>query len=204
MIFQNPAKWLSWLYPKAIWNLPTNEKIVYLTFDDGPHPQITPWVMDLLSQHRATATFFCTGENVTRYPEVYEKIKAHHKAGNHTENHLNGFDCNHNEYAHNIELCREKVESNLFRPPYGRMKRSQYKNLLQSDFHIVMWSLLSWDYIPKLNLSRALKMLKKNTAPGSIVVFHDSEKANGNLKVLLPAYLEFLTKNGFSCKSISL
>lgn len=192
------------LFPKWKWKVATGEKAVYITFDDGPHPEITPWVINQLAEYRAEATFFCVGENAEKYPKVLELISQKgHKTGNHTNNHLKGWEFSDNQYIENTQKASVLLPGSLFRPPYGRIKISQAKKLKNLGYDIIMWSLLSCDYDPKLNREKSLRKLISHTQNGSIVVFHDSEKAFENLKFLLPRYLEFLKNNGFEMKSLS-
>lgn len=187
------------IIPSAVWQIPNNKKEIYLTFDDGPHPEITPWVLDLLDKYNQKATFFCVGHNVQKYPQVYNMIiQRGHVVANHTFNHLNGWKNKTPEYIQNIAECRELVNSNLFRPPYGKINKSQIA-LLKSEYKIIMWSLLSGDFSPNLNPEMAKNKLMELTRAGDIVVFHDSIKAEKNLQSILPAYLEFLSIQNFSC-----
>lgn len=192
------------LFPRWKWRENKEEKAVYLTFDDGPHPEITPWVIEKLALYKATATFFCVGENAEKYPDIIKLIEENgHKTGNHTQNHLKGWENADADYIDNVKKATAQLHGNLFRPPYGRIKLSQAKKLRNQGFEIVMWSLLSCDYDPKLNRAKSLKKLMAYSQNGSIVVFHDSEKAFENLKFLLPAYLEFLKNKGFEMKVLS-
>jgi peptidoglycan/xylan/chitin deacetylase (PgdA/CDA1 family) len=189
------------LFPRWKWRENKEEKAVYLTFDDGPHPEITPWTIQKLAEHEAKATFFCVGENAEKYPNIIKLIEENgHKTGNHTHNHLKGWKNTDAKYMDNVKKATAQLPGNLFRPPYGRIKMSQAKKLRNQGFEIVMWSLLSCDYDPKLNREKSLKKLMTHSRNGSIVVFHDSEKAFENLKFLLPAYLEFLKNKGFAMK----
>jgi len=193
---------LKWLYPSLIWDKPNTEHSIYLTFDDGPHPIITNWVMDELDKYGFKATFFCIGDNVRKYPETYiEIIKRGHKTGNHTFNHLRGFQTNNTNYFNNTEKCAELVESKLFRPPHGHLKPSQVQYLKQ-QYKIIMWSILAEDWNPKLNVHLKLERLNMDTKSGDIIVFHDSEKAYKNLEFLLPKYLKFLSDNKFNSLSL--
>lgn len=186
------------LYPSLIWDKPPEENGIYLTFDDGPHPDITPWVMDELERHNYKATFFCIGDNVKKFPETYDQIlKRGHGVGNHTFNHLKGFRTDNTTYYHNISLCQEHVNSQLFRPPYGYIKRSQIR-YLKSLYSIIMWSLLAEDWNPKLNIALKLDLLSRHSKKGDIIVFHDSVKAEKNLKILLPLYLQYLSEKKFN------
>jgi len=186
------------LFPSLTWSVNREDKSVYLTFDDGPHPEITPWVMKELDKHGFKATFFCIGDNVRKFPETYQQIlDSGHCTGNHTFNHLKGFTTANPNYFDNIDQCAQLVQSNLFRPPYGQISPSQTKHL-SIDYQIIMWSLLVEDWNPKLDKAKKLSLLSSETKSGDIIVFHDSEKAFENLKVILPAYLDFLSNAGFS------
>ena len=191
-----PAYWLlSKIYKKALWKKQSSTA-VYLTFDDGPHPEITPWVLQILKKYNAKATFFVVGENAQKYPEVIGQILAEgHQLGNHTYNHLKGWQTPNTTYLDNVKRCDSVIKTPLFRPPYGRINWQVYKEL-SAKRRVVMWSLLSKDYLPGLNRKRALARLKKHTQKGDIVVFHDSQKAENNLKELLPKYLQFLVEKG--------
>jgi len=193
---------LQFFTPSLIWRIKTNAKIVYLTFDDGPHPQITEWVLSLLNQYNAKATFFCVGENVTKFPETYSKIiNSGNAVGNHTFNHLKGWETDNEEYFNNILKCKEVVDSNLFRPPHGRIKFSQIKKL-KPQFRIIMWNILTRDYDKNLDMNDAIKKIKRNIKNGSIIVFHDSEKAEKNMKIMLPEIMQYLQKNGFEMRAL--
>lgn len=185
------------LFPRLLWRMPTDGKTIYLTFDDGPHPEITPWVLDQLDIYGAKASFFCVGENVARYPELYaEIIRRGHRVGNHTQHHLNGWKHPSPRYLQDVEQCAQFVNSPLFRPPYGKLKRSQSQALLEK-YTVVMWSMLSGDFNPQLNPTKALQKLNKGAEAGQIVVFHDSLKAAPQLKAILPAYLQYLREQNF-------
>ena len=189
------------LIPWYTWKVKTKDKLVFLTFDDGPHPEITPWVLHELGKFEALATFFCVGENVKKYPEVYEKIiGAGHSTGNHTFHHLNGFKTKTKAYIKNIDLAANYIKSNLFRPPYGRIGLRQ--TLLLRDYKIIMWNRLSCDFEKYLNIEESLSAMK-NIENGSILVFHDSEKAFNNLQLLLPKLLDFYHQNGFKMVALN-
>lgn len=179
------------------------ENTIYITFDDGPHPEITPWVMEQLDRFNAKATFFCVGDNASKYPEVIEALKANdHSIGNHTFNHLNGWKSQNNIYLSNINQCEEVVDSKLFRPPYGKIGPLQALKLKKAAFKVVMWSVLSRDYEQDLNVEESAAALKKHSGPGSIILFHDSEKANHNLKILLPDFLQHFSDLGYQFKAL--
>ena len=185
-----------------IWSIEHSEKTIYLTFDDGPHPQITPWVLDILEAYGAHATFFCVGENVLKSPDIFNDILARgHAVGNHTYDHLNGWKCTNEEYFESIARCSELVPSTLFRPPYGRIRRSQM-NELKPYYTVFFWSLLTGDFDSNIGQKKCFNNAVKHTREGSIVVFHDSRKAWPNLSEALPAYLEHFKMLGFEFKVI--
>ncbi len=194
---------LQLFYPNYTWKVNTQEKVVYFTFDDGPHPEITPWVLSELAKYNAKATFFMVGANIEKYPETFEKVtKSGNAIGNHTFNHLNGWKTKDENYFDNINKCKEFIESNLFRPPYGRIKSKQAKHIL-NEFKVIMWDRLSRDYDINLNIDESLRAMKKLPSNGSIFVFHDSEKAFKNLKILLPELLNFYSLNGYKFEKLS-
>jgi peptidoglycan/xylan/chitin deacetylase (PgdA/CDA1 family) len=195
--------WLRKIYPPGVtWKISTERKEVYLTFDDGPHPTITPFVLQCLQQHNAKATFFCIGKNVKQYPEVFQQVvDAGHSVGNHTYNHLNGWKTGDSIYLKNIVLAQQVISSKLFRPPYGRIARSQVKQLLP-DFKIIMWNVLSGDFDEALSPQKCLHHVTANAGAGSIIVFHDSEKALPRLEYALPKVLEFFSENGYEMKAL--
>lgn len=194
-------------FPNLHWRMPTNEKIIYLTFDDGPIPGPTEFVLDVLQSHKAKATFFCIGHNVKKYPELFKKIVAGgHVIGNHTFNHLNGWSTPVDKYLEDIEQCDRELSkhsgqiSNLFRPPFGRISNKQIKSL--NEYRIVMWSVLSQDYDQQGGNENYLKGTIKATRPGSIVVFHDSVKADPKLRYILPRYMQYFIDLGFTFQSL--
>lgn len=197
MLFVKTPILLMKLFPDLIWNITHRDmqkKHIYLTFDDGPTPEVTPWVLDQLKQFHAKATFFCLGRNVDRYPEIYRRIMDEgHAVGNHTYSHLKGWKTRNNEYFEDIELAGSFIDSRLYRPPYGRFKKSQIREL-QKDYHIIMWDILSQDYDRNVSSEKCLSNVLENVRPGSIVVFHDSIKASRNLYHTLPLLLEKLSR----------
>lgn len=195
--------WLKRIYgPGLTWKIPAVENEVYLTFDDGPHPTITPFVLNQLRQHNAKATFFCIGKNVQLYPKVYEQILSEgHRIGNHTHNHLNGWKTENNLYSENVLLAKKQIDSNLFRPPYGKILRSQVRQL-KGSFKIIMWDVLSGDFDVKLSPQKCLQNVLTNTSAGSIIVFHDSEKAFARLQYVLPNALKFFAEKGYLMEAI--
>jgi len=184
-------------FPQLVWDIETDSKEIFLTFDDGPHPEITPRVLEILDEYDAKATFFCVGENVEKYPETYTSIlQKGHRCGNHSYNHLNGWKTNNEQYFENIKQCGQLIESNLFRPPYGRIKPSQIK-VLKQKFKIIMWSVVSFDFSKNTSPAQCLDNAIRFAKAGSIVVFHDSEKASTNLFYALPKFLEYFIERGY-------
>jgi peptidoglycan-N-acetylglucosamine deacetylase len=202
--FTKTPFWLKKLYPGCIWNFSRDEKKIYLSFDDGPHPVATPFVLDQLKQFHARASFFCIGKNVVAEAEIYKRIlNEGHRVGNHTFNHLNGWKTENKLYIDNIEKTRMLVDSDLFRPPYGRASAFQIRNLTEKlKYKIIMWDVLAGDFDPKVNGKMAAERVIKNSRPGSIVVFHDSARALPVLKESLPIVLEYFTENGYAFDTI--
>lgn len=191
-------------YSNFIWNFNTIEKTIYLTFDDGPHPTITPKVLSILNQFNAKATFFCIGKNVTLYPNVFEQIiNAGHTIGNHTEHHLNGWKTADETYIKSIDEAASKIDSKLFRPPYGRITKFQAKLLMAKGYKIVMWDVLSGDFDILLEKEQCAENVLLNATNGSIVVFHDSEKANEKMEFALSKILVHFTSKGYLFKSLN-
>ncbi|MDP3444410.1 MAG: polysaccharide deacetylase family protein, partial [Ignavibacteria bacterium] len=175
--------------PSLVWDKNAGKKQLYLTFDDGPHPEITAQVIEILDKYDAKATFFCVGENVKKFPEMYQKvIDKGHLTGNHGFNHLNGWKTPLNEYYQNINLCSEYVDSKLFRPPYGRITPSQIQ-ALKKEYTIVMWTVLSYDFDAETSPDQCVEYVLNNVSDGAIIVFHDSEKAARNMLHTLPIVL---------------
>ncbi|MEL6141582.1 MAG: polysaccharide deacetylase family protein [Bacteroidota bacterium] len=185
------------LFPNFHWRVETDEPVVYLTFDDGPIPGVTPWVLEQLAEFQARATFFCVGDNVRKHPELLADIlDAGHSVGNHTMHHLDGWATENLPYFHDIRHCANQINSGLFRPPYGRIKPRQAQ-FLQRHYDIVMWDVLSGDFDPHLSPEDCVQNVIRNARPGSIVVFHDSLKAKEKLEYALPRALKHLAENGF-------
>lgn len=189
------------LYPQLIWDSDKRDRTIYLTFDDGPIPIVTPFVLNILERYKAKATFFCIGENATKHTDIFAKVKmAGHAIGNHTFNHLKGWDTADDVYVQNFVKANELLHTSLFRPPYGRIKRSQIKLLKhqQPNLKIVMWDVLSGDFDTNLSAEKCLQNVLKHTEPGSIVVFHDSLKAFERLEYVLPRAMEVWSKAGYT------
>ncbi|MEZ4874812.1 MAG: polysaccharide deacetylase family protein [Flavobacteriaceae bacterium] len=212
MRFPKTPKFVPWLFPKRIWAFSSSKNTVYLTFDDGPIPEVTPWVLEQLNRHQAKATFFCIGENITKHPNLFQKIiKEGHAYGNHTYNHLKGTQTSTEIYLSNVKAFEEAIQkfdlpknkhSLLFRPPYGKLTQRQAKLLQKNNYKLVMWEVLSYDWDAAISSDQCLEYILKNIQPGSIVVFHDSLKAEKNLKNILPKVLEFITEKGWEMACI--
>lgn len=194
-------------YPGCTWDIKTNEKIIYLTFDDGPSPGVTPFVLDQLKQYDALATFFCIGKNVKNHFDLYQRMIAEgHKPGNHTYQHLNGWKVKDKDYINDISQAAEVIDSDLFRPPYGRITKFQLKVLRESSLNLkpVMWSVLSGDFDEKLSAEHCYLNVVNHVKPGSIVVFHDSLKAFGKLREVLPKILSYYNGLGYQFKKLTI
>ena len=207
---------LKWYYPSLLWNKSRSEKVIYLTFDDGPIPNVTDFVLKTLKAFKAKATFFCIGDNIVKHPTVFERVKNEgHAIGNHTFNHLKGWKTDDDTYIKNVIQCQEITQTHLFRPPYGRIKKSQIKSLLlaipkfqsqiqtaDSKLQIVMWDVLSGDFDINLAPEKCYQNVIKNAGNGSIIVFHDSLKAFDRLEYALPKVLEYFSEKGFQFSSL--
>lgn len=201
------------LFPNFVWNIPTDTKTIYLTFDDGPTPEITPWVLENLDFYNAKATFFCIGNNINHYPKLFQSIiNKGHSIGNHTYNHLKGWKVKTKIYLQDVEqtstiinneLDLHKSGTNLFRPPYGKFKTKQSKALQKLGYEIILWDVLSFDWDIKVSPEQCLENVVSKAKSGSIVVFHDSFKAERNLKYVLPKVLDIFSKDGYQFKAIS-
>ncbi len=197
-----PPSFLRWIYPNAIWHLPSDRKVIYLTFDDGPTPFITEKVLELLDAHKAKATFFCIGKNIEQHPEIFNLIKDKgHHIGSHTYSHLNGWKSKAEEYINDYVKGRDLSHTNLFRPPYGRILLKPLQ-VIQKQDKVIMWDILSKDYDKDLSPEEVYANVTRNLEPGSIIVFHDSEKAKKNLLAVLPRILEYLTQQGYISEAI--
>ena len=200
MIIEQPARFLRWLYPHALWRMNPNERAVYLTFDDGPIPEVTPWVLDVLRHYDIRATFFMVGDNIRKHPEEFEMVRAAgHRLGNHTFNHIGGLRHSFLRYKENAEKANEYLHTDLFRPPHGWMTWSQYL-WMKRNYRIVMWDLVTRDYSTRLNGRDVLRNVRHLARPGSIITFHDSLKSIDKLKHALPEALQWLIQEGYEFK----
>ncbi|HVZ24773.1 MAG TPA: polysaccharide deacetylase family protein, partial [Sediminibacterium sp.] len=184
--------WLRVMYPGLTWRIPVTEKVIYLSFDDGPHEQATAFALDQLKQFDAKASFFCIGKNVQAYPALYQRILSEgHRVGNHTQHHLNGWKVSNRDYLNDIETAGRYIQSDLFRPPYGRIRRSQQRQLLKEKpgRQIIMWDVLSGDFDTGISPEQCLQNVLQNTQPGSVIVMHDSTKAWERMSYTLPRLL---------------
>ena len=202
------------LQPSWIWSLPKEDNAVYITFDDGPVPEVTPWVLDILKEYDVKATFFCIGKNIERHPDLFRRIIAEdHAVGNHTNNHLNGWVTNTAKYLADFEAASNEMKSHepdfyrssklLFRPPYGKLRAAQSKKIREKGYSVVMWDVLSFDWDQTITPEKCLENVRNNIEPGSIVVFHDSLKAEKNLRFSLPETLNFIKEKGWNGLAIS-
>lgn len=200
MIIEQPAKWLRWIYPRATWRMDSKEKAVYLTFDDGPIPEATPFILDTLAQFGAHATFFMVGDNVRKYPSLYQQVvEEGHRIGNHTYNHLGGFRHTVATYTANTEKANELLHTNLFRPPHGWMRPDQYFSL-GKKYRIVMWDLVTRDYSKWMTAEGVVDNVRRYARNGSIITFHDSLKSIDKLRSALPESLKWLKEEGYEFK----
>lgn len=203
MLIEQAPRIYRWLFPGAFWRIPSpkeEKKSVYLTFDDGPIPEMTPWILHTLDKYGIKATFFCVGENVSKYPELYQKLlERGHRVGNHTFNHIQGIRFWSKNYIRNIAEASKYIESDLFRPPHGHMRFPQVLRL-RKLFRIIMWDVVTRDYSPHMTANGVFNNVKRYTRNGSIIVFHDSLKAIGRIEEALPRSIEWLIKEGYEFK----
>ncbi len=199
MIIEQPALFLRWLYPHAIWRMDRSKRTVYLTFDDGPIPEATPYILDVLEQLRIKATFFMVGDNAAKYPHLLEEVrKRGHRIGNHTHNHVGGLRCQVWTYLNNVEQAEELLRTNrLFRPPHGWMGPVKYRVFRHTKWRIVMWDVVTRDYSNRLTAQDVFDNVKRYTRNGSIITFHDSLKSIDKLKEFLPEALQWLKDQGY-------
>ena len=200
MIIEQPTIWLRWIYPKALWRMDPKEHSVYLTFDDGPIPEATPFILDTLSKYGVKATFFMVGDNVRKYPHLYERIKAEgHQVGNHTYNHMGSIRHTLKTYVKNTNKANELIHSKYFRPPHGWMRPAAYI-WLKRKYKVVMWDVVTRDYSKLLTADDVVNNIKTYTRNGSIITFHDSLKSIDKLQTALPESLEWLISQGYKFK----
>ena len=200
MFIEQPAIYLRWLYPKALWRMDRREHSVYLTFDDGPIPESTPFILDTLRHYGIKATFFMVGDNVRKYPQLFQQVKDEgHQVGNHTHNHIGGFRHSIREYMYNVEKANAYIRSHYMRPPHGWMRLSQYA-WLSRKYKVVMWDVVTRDYSKWLDANDILENVKRYTRNGSIITFHDSLKSIYKHYTALPESLEWLISQGYQFK----
>ena len=200
MFIEQPAIYLRWLYPRALWRMNHRERSVYLTFDDGPIPEATPFILDTLKEHGVHATFFMVGDNVRKHPELYQRILDEgHQIGNHTHNHISGLRRSLHEYSYNVEKANAYIQSHLFRPPHGWMRLPQYA-LLTRKYKVVMWDLVTRDYSKWMTAEDIFNNVKRYARNGSIITFHDSLKSIEKLKIALPKSILWLKEQGYEFK----
>ncbi|MBC7866699.1 MAG: polysaccharide deacetylase family protein [Gloeobacteraceae cyanobacterium ES-bin-316] len=205
--FVKTPSWIQKVFRTRIWEIKTTDQAIFLSFDDGPHPEHTNFVLDELKKHSAKATFFCVGKNVVAHPETYRRIiEEGHSVGNHTFDHLNGSKTDDKIYLDNIAMAKKYIYSKLFRPPYGRLSNFLAKHLLSPGYKLntIMWTVLSGDFDASVSNEQCLQNVLLNTRAGSIVVFHDSDKASSRLAYALPRVLEYFSEKGFEFKPIKL
>jgi len=203
MLIEQTPKVFRALFPGAVWRLPRKEKTVYLTFDDGPVPEATPFVLDLLEKYNIKATFFCVGDNVRKYPEIFDRITdAGHLVGNHTFNHLQGFKYSTKNYTKNVAKADKYIKSSLFRPPHGQFRPLQMSKL-RKKYKIILWDVITRDYNSSLSGDFVFNIVKRYSRNGSIIVFHDSLKAEKNMKYALPRAIDFLIREGYKFEVLS-
>lgn len=199
-----PPKIIRRLFPTFIWNFPDEKDGIFLTFDDGPRPEVTPWVLDLLDKYNAKATFFCIGKNVEMFPELFEEVKRRgHAVGNHSYSHVKGWGMNTGDYVRDIDIAGDMIKSNLFRPPYAQIGPNQAR-MLNERYHTIMWNIISRDYNRNISGEACARNVIPYIEPGAIIVFHDSIKCAPNLFEALPKVLEAIKEKGLVCKRIEL
>lgn len=204
MFIEQPAIWLRWLYPRATWRMNKNERAVYLTFDDGPIPEATPYILKTLQEFDVKATFFMVGENAVKYPDLYQQVvNAGHRIGNHTYNHMGGARHTIRTYSLNAQKADDVLHTNLFRPPHGWMRLSQYA-WLGRRYRVIMWDVVTRDYSKRLTAEDVFENVKRYTRNGSIITFHDSLKSIDKLYYALPASISWLKEQGYQFKIFDL
>jgi len=208
MMLHKTPRLIQWLYPSLTWKKNVSDASIYLTFDDGPIPGLTEYILDELKRFDVKATFFCVGDNLKKYPQIAQRaLSEGHRLGNHSYNHLNGWQTNTLDYVSNVVRCqKELIDLNnkgpqLFRPPYGKIKRSQIKHL-KEKYEIIMWDVLSGDFLPTISPDKCLSKSISSTKPGSIIIFHDNIKAEKNVRYALPRYIEHFKNQGYSFQTL--
>ena len=202
MLIEQLPYFLRGIYLGATWRKDCHEKVIYLTFDDGPIPEVTPWVLDILDHYQIKATFFCVGENVMRHPDLYQEIiRRGHRTGNHTYNHMRGFFTDTPLYLENTKKAEDYIESDLFRPPHGEMRLSQFR-ALRKKHQVILWDVITRDYNQKLPKEKVLNIAKRYARNGSIIVFHDSLKAEKNMRYAMPRAIDFLQEEGYQFRTL--
>lgn len=206
LLYQLPT-WLQRMYRGVTWRLVTHDKCVYLTFDDGPIPEVTPAILDVLAKYGVKATFFVVGENVQKYPQVYARVIAEgHRVGNHTMHHIKGTKCSLEDYMYDVDACEQMIgqsrKPRLFRPPYGKIKPSQKRAVLNRGYEIILWDVLTHDYNPRYTPEKMLKIVQRYTRNGSIINFHDSVKSGARTIEVLPQVIEWLQAEGYDIQTL--
>lgn len=204
MVNLSPPRFFQNFFPNLIWNFPNEQEGVFLTFDDGPTRNVTPWVLDQLAKYNARATFFCLGKNIELNPDIFGRIVAEgHTVGNHTYSHLRGWGTANGQYVQDVDFANGYMKSRLFRPPYGRIKPAQFR-ILKQRYRVIMWDVLSMDYSKRVSPRRVVSNVVNHLHPGAIIVFHDSLKAERNLRYALPRVLEAIQNKGLKFKAIEI
>jgi peptidoglycan/xylan/chitin deacetylase (PgdA/CDA1 family) len=210
MYWVKTGRFIKSLFPGFVWDMPNTQRTVYLTFDDGPTPEVTEWTLEILAQHDIKATFFCIGKNIEANPEIFAKVAAAgHSIGNHTFNHLNGWKNKYNAYIDNFDACETSINNRLdnpkklFRPPYGKIKTAQAATVRKKGYKIIMWDVLSADFDQTITPEKCLQNVLDATCEGSIIIFHDSVKASANLRYALPRAIEKLKEKGFRFEALT-
>lgn len=202
MFFERPTWILSRIYPNGIFRKNPEERSVYLTFDDGPIPELTPWLLDFLDRREIKATFFVVGDNVRKYPELFQQIiDKGHSVGNHSFNHVRSMRMRNPDFIDNVKKCDTLFKTRLFRPPHGIMRRCSYL-YMKGEYDIVFYDVITRDYNPKIKPAKIFRIVRRLTRNGSIIVFHDSLKSMDNLKIVLPQIIDWLTAQGYSFKTL--
>ncbi len=203
MFIEQPAPYLRWIYPHALWRMNRYDQSIYLTFDDGPIPEVTPWVLEILESYGVKATFFMVGDNVRKHPAEFQLVKdAGHRLGNHTFHHIGGFRHGVSSYLRDVDEANKLIGSDLFRPPHGWMKTGQYRRVRKAGYRIVMWDLVTRDYSKHLNGRDILLNVRRYARPGSIITFHDSLKSQDKLLYALPRAIAWLQSQGYQFKTL--